>query len=66
MIVGRIRSHSRDARRGNKLQPAAANSDRFENASNYFIVTFNAVVRPVFTVAAVLTLAKPGAATVTV
>jgi hypothetical protein len=32
----------------------------------YFIVTFNTVVKPVFTVALVLTLAKPGAATVTV
>lgn len=33
---------------------------------SYFIVTFNAVVKPVFTVAEVLTLANPGAATVTV
>ena len=32
----------------------------------YLIVTFNAVVRPVFTVALVLMLANPGAATVTV
>jgi hypothetical protein len=32
----------------------------------YWSVTFNAVARPVFTVALVLTPAKPGAATVTV
>jgi hypothetical protein len=32
----------------------------------YFIVTFNAVVKPVFTVALVLMLANPGAATMTV
>ena len=32
----------------------------------YLSVTFNAVVKPVFTVALVLTLANPGAATVTV
>jgi hypothetical protein len=37
-----------------------------EMRQTYLSVTFNAVARPVFTVAAVLTLAKPGAATVTV
>ena len=36
------------------------------NLEAYFIVTLSAVIKPLFTVAVVLTLAKPGAATVTV
>ena len=65
---GQINPYPGDGRRRSKLQPAAANSMalKCEMRQTYLRVTFNAVARPVFTVAAVLTLVKPGAATVTV
>jgi hypothetical protein len=49
-----------------KLQPSAAIFHVASEPEAYFIVTLNAVVRPVFTVALVLMLANPGAATMTV
>ena len=68
MIVGKIRPHPRDVRRGSKLQPARRilMALKREMRQPYLSVTFNAVVSPEFTVALALTPAKPGAATVTV
>jgi hypothetical protein len=48
------------------IYPSAMFSMFYIEARNYFIVTFNTVANPVFTVAVVLTPAKPGADTVTV
>ena len=68
MVVEGIRPHHKNVRRGSKLTTFRGDFLKEPSlvVSVYFIVTFKAVVSPAFTVAVVLTLANPGAATVTV